>query len=174
MSAVENAKKQLVEVPVNIPTLDGKGVAETIMAKVEGIKDPKTGELFLDGNALEALDKIKARHMGLLTPEEIKQLRTRLDLTQLEMSNLLRIGEKTYTRWESGKERPSQALNLLLRALWDGRLDVAYLSSKGGGSFNWQDCLELSQIKKASETTPAGSVEFNFECAANEQLALAA
>ena len=79
--------------------------------------------------------------MGLLLPEEIKALRQRLNLTQIEMSDLLQIGEKTYTRWESGRSRPSQVLNLLLRALRDGRLDVAYLRSHRKVSFNWHLAL---------------------------------
>ena len=49
MSLLENAKREQVEVPVHIPTLDGKAIAETIMVKVAGIRDAKTGELFLDG-----------------------------------------------------------------------------------------------------------------------------
>ena len=174
MNLFENAKREQVEVPVYIPTLDGKAIAETIMVKVEGIRDAKTGELFLDGKALELLDKAKARRMGLLQPEEMKMLRKRLNLTQLEMSDLLQIGEKTYTRWESGRSRPSQVLNLLLRALWDGRLDVAYLRSHRTGSFNWQEALDLGDLTEAPEPPPFKSYEPYLECAANEQLALAA
>jgi DNA-binding transcriptional regulator YiaG len=198
MSLLENAKREQVEVPVHIPTSDGKAVAETIMVKVEGIRDAKTGELFLDGNALELLDKAKARYMGLLLPEEIKALRQRLNLTQREMSDLLQIGDKTYTRWESGRSRPSQVLNLLLRALRDGRLDVAYLRSQRTVSFNWHLVFEAAALPAAvslAATEPGGPVlesaargvptlrgpnaemephETCLDSAANEELALAA
>lgn len=63
-SVSARSTREQVEVPVHIPTLDGKAVAETIMVKVEGIRDAKTGELFLDGNALELLDKAKARYIA--------------------------------------------------------------------------------------------------------------
>ena len=194
MSLLENAKREQVEVPVHIPTLDGKAIAETIMVKVAGMRDAKTGELFLDGEALEQLDKAKARYMGLLLPEEIKALRQRLTLTQMEMSDLLQIGEKTYTRWESGRSRPSQVLNLLLRALRDGRLDVAYLRSHRKVSFNWQMALGVSGLTETVES-PVTEVDTPYvesaalrrpihreseveieskEPAANEELALAA
>lgn len=174
MSLLERAKRELVEVPVHIPTLDGAGIAETITVKVEGLRDPDTGELFLDGEALELLDKVKARHMGLLLPEEIKALRLRLNLSQREMSELLHIGEKTYTRWENGRERPSQSLNLLLRALRDGRLDAAYLRSISRVAFNWQIVLSLISSAESAEPSALESEEPFLECAANEELALAA
>jgi hypothetical protein len=41
----------------------------------------KDGEIYLDTEATAILDKVKARHMGLLTPEQIKALRKRLGLT---------------------------------------------------------------------------------------------
>lgn len=118
------------EEEVIIPTSDGKGIAEKIKVKVPAYRDPKTDEIYLDGEALRMLDDVKARHLGLLTTGEIKSLRQRLDCTQQQMSELLQIGEKTWTRWESGRERPSKSLNLLLRALFEGRIDVPWLQAQ--------------------------------------------
>ena len=83
------------------------------------------------------IDKTKARHMGLLLPEEIRALREHLRLSQSEMSELLQIGAKSYTRWESGRERPSRSSNLLLRSLWDGKIDVGYLRSLKDAHHDW-------------------------------------
>lgn len=126
-----------MEMPVHIPTPDGKSVAETIRVKVPAIKDTATGEVYLTGEALEIMDKAKARLMGVLLPAEIKALRERTGMTQREMSDLLGIGEKTYTRWESGRERPSQSLNRLLAALWEGRLSVGDLLASRQPEFSW-------------------------------------
>ncbi len=125
----ERLQRIEVEEPVHIPTLDGAGIAETIMVKVPALRDPKNGEIYLDSDATAILDKVKARHMGLLTPDQIKALRKRLDLTQPQISELLQIGEKTWTRWETGRERPSRSINVLLCALNDGKIDVRYLQS---------------------------------------------
>jgi DNA-binding transcriptional regulator YiaG len=76
---------------------------------------------------MEILDKVKARHTGLLTPSQIRALRQRLNLTQKEICKLLQTGMKTWTRWETGRERPFRSTNVLLCALNDGKIDVAYL-----------------------------------------------
>lgn len=107
--------------------MDGDGIVETIDVEVNAWKNPRTGDVFFDGEARKILEKAKARHMGLLTPDQIRELRGHLGLTQKEISELIQIGEKTWTRWETGRERPSRSLNVLLNALLDGRIDTSYL-----------------------------------------------
>ena len=130
-----------VKVPVVIPTLDGHGIAETVMVEVPGRIDPETGEEFLTGEALAEIDRVKARHMGLLQPEEIRALRAGLGLTQKAMSELLQIGAKSYTRWESGRERPLRSTNILLRALRDGKLGMNYLQAIQSAEYDWQPAV---------------------------------
>jgi DNA-binding transcriptional regulator YiaG len=128
----ERLKRVEVEEPVHIPKLDGSAIAETIKVKVPAWRDPKDGEIYLDTEATAILDKVKARHMGLLTPDQIKGLRKRLGLTQKQISQLLQIGQKTWTRWETGRERPFRSINVLLSALNDGKIDLAYLRMLAG------------------------------------------
>jgi DNA-binding transcriptional regulator YiaG len=115
------------EEEVMIPTYDGKGIADVIKVNVPAFRDPKTGEIYLAEKALQILDDIKARHMGLISREELRRLRARLRCTQKELCALLQIGEKTWTRWETGRERPSRSMNLLLRALNEGCISVPWL-----------------------------------------------
>lgn len=133
----ERLERIEVEEPIHIPTIDGSGIAETIHVKVPAWRDPKDGDVFFDTEATAILDKVKARHMGLLTPDQIKALRKRLGLTQPQISELLQIGEKTWTRWETGRERPSRSINVLLFALNDGKLDAAYLRSVARRRSDW-------------------------------------
>ena len=128
-SFTERLKRVEVEEQVHIPTLDGQGIANTITAKVPALRDPKDGEIYYDDEATALLDKVKARHMGLLSPDQIRCLRERLALTQREISGLLQIGEKTWTRWETGRERPLRCMNVMLCALNDRQIDIAYLRS---------------------------------------------
>jgi DNA-binding transcriptional regulator YiaG len=139
-----NWPKVLTKVPVHVPTIDGSAIAETIEVEVEAYKNPNDGEIYLTGEGLEKIDEVKSRHMGLLLSEEIKELREQLGITQKKMAELLQIGAKSYCRWESGRERPSRSLNLLLAALSDGRIDVAYLESRSKPSFDWQKQIERS------------------------------
>jgi DNA-binding transcriptional regulator YiaG len=120
---------------VQIPNLDGDGIAETVAVDVQCFTDPETGEDVLTSDSIELIDRTKARRMGLILPDELKSLRERLDLSQDEISDLLQIGAKTYTRWESGRARPSRSLNVMLCALRDGVITVEYLRAlrTGGG-----------------------------------------
>src|SRR5258708_36428928 len=107
-------KVYTVEEEVLIPNLEGGGIAERVKVKIPAVRDAHTGEARLTEEAFKILEATKARHLGLLLPDQLKALRTRLGLTQKEMSQLLQAGEKSYTRWESGRARPSRMVNLLL------------------------------------------------------------
>ncbi len=120
-----------INYPVQIPNANGS--AETIEVEIDAWKD-LDGEIIVQGEVSEKLEALKARLLGLLAPEEIKALRIRLDCTQKEISTLLQIGEKTWTRWETGRERPSRSMNVLLCSLRDGRVDVPYLEYLKTGS----------------------------------------
>ena len=118
---------------VMIPNLEGDGVAEIVPVQVQVFTDPETGAEVLTPESLDLIEKTKARYLGLLSPEALKQLRERFELTQEEISELLQIGAKTYTRWESGRARPSRSLNVLLRAIRDGVVTAEYLRAQREG-----------------------------------------
>jgi len=126
-------KMELIEtttnVKISIPSVDGKTVAEVKEITVPCLKDPAIGEEFLKREALDMIDQAKARYMGLMQPSEIKELRISLGVTQKEICELLQIGAKSYSRWESGKTRQSRSMNLLLRVIADGKIDKEYLES---------------------------------------------
>jgi putative zinc finger/helix-turn-helix YgiT family protein len=123
--------KKFTDVQVRIPNLEGDAVAETHTVRVPITIDPNTGEELLTEEAVQMIETAKARYMGLLLPEEIRALRQRLELTQKQMSELLQAGEKSYTRWESGKARPSRMVNVLLRLLYEGRVSVEAIRQVG-------------------------------------------
>jgi len=74
----------------------------------------------------------QARRIGLLLPAQLKELRERYDYTQKEMGELFQVGEKSWTRWESGRHRPSRSINLLIRALYEGQNLDHYLLKRAG------------------------------------------
>lgn len=140
----------VIDLPIAIPTPDGNGIAETLTYKTEALKDPETGEIYLNGETLEKIDQIKARHMGLLLPNQIKELRLKLKMTQDEISEILKLGDKTYSLWETGRGRPSQSMNLILYRLWEGRLSIADLIAEDS-TFEWPTasvCRQASLDKR--------------------------
>lgn len=123
----KNSQIELTDFEVAIPNAERTRIVETVIIRVPVERDEITGEEILTVEALDLIETAQARYMGLLLPEEIRELRKNLGLTQRQFGDLLQVGEKTATRWENGRGRPSRSLNVLLCALRDGQLPVGYL-----------------------------------------------
>jgi putative zinc finger/helix-turn-helix YgiT family protein len=74
--------------------------------------------------------EIYRENLGLLSADEIRSIRERLGLTQAELTRLLRLGGNTVSRWESGRNVQSAAMDLLLRMLRDLPGAEQYLRSR--------------------------------------------
>jgi putative zinc finger/helix-turn-helix YgiT family protein len=57
------------------------------------------------------------RKYGLLSPERIVEIRSKLELTQVELEELLCTGRKVVVRWESGKVIQNGGQDNMLRLL---------------------------------------------------------
>lgn len=55
---------------------------------------------------------------GLLTPDQIRQLRTDLSLRQKDLEEILGVGPKSVTRWEKGTVFQSAVADRFMRKLW--------------------------------------------------------
>lgn len=93
------------------------------------LRCPKCGEIVLRLDELRHLNQtaldIYRRKYGLLSSDEIRSLRERLGLTQVELGRLLRLGSNTISRWEAGRNVQTAAMDMLLRLIRDlpGSLD---------------------------------------------------
>lgn len=92
---------------------------------------PKCREVMLDVHEAwmlsdRAISEYRARH-GLMSGLEIRMLRRRLGLTQAALARLLRLGGSTISRWESGRNVQSAALDILLRLIRDLPEALPYL-----------------------------------------------
>lgn len=63
----------------------------------------------------QSLEAERYSRLGLLTPDEIKEIRKRLGLNQVEMAQLLGVGDKSYTRWETGASIQNKSNDNLIR-----------------------------------------------------------
>ena len=66
----------------------------------------------------------------LLSGSEIRALRVRLHLTQSQLSDLLRLGANTVSRWEAGRNVQSASMDVLLRLLRDLPQTLQYLRKR--------------------------------------------
>ena len=65
----------------------------------------------------KALKELKIEAEHLLPPAEIRSIRKRLKLTQVQAGNILGGGKKAFQKYESGEILPSRAISNLLRVL---------------------------------------------------------
>ena len=117
---------------VTIPTPDGTAVADRIKIDVPMKWDEDIHDWTLTPEAESLIETTKARHMGLLLPEQLRALRVRLGLTQKAIGDLFQLGAKSWTRWESGAQRPSRSINLLLRSVYNGWITPQQLQNLVG------------------------------------------
>ena len=127
-----SVKTKIEEFEVLIPNLAGTDIAQRVKVPVTLEWDEEVKQWLLTPEAHEAIEATKARLIGLLLPAQFKELRLRYDYSQKEMGELFQVGEKSWTRWESGKQRPSRSINLLIRALYEGQISVNYLLKRAG------------------------------------------
>jgi DNA-binding transcriptional regulator YiaG len=119
-------KTKLTDFTLQIPDAEGK-IVRRVKVKVPVEWDEAIGEWMMTPEALRMVEDAKAREMGLIMPDEMKALRKSFGLTQAQMGALFQVGGKSWTRWESGKYRPSRVISLLIRAVADGHLPADYL-----------------------------------------------
>ena len=83
----------------------------------------------IDEEADQQISAAFRREARLLAPEEIRQGRDRLGLTQKQFANLLGVGEATVSRWETGAQIQQRAMDRFLRVCFGSPAAVALLAS---------------------------------------------
>jgi len=92
--------------------------ATTHRVEVPALTVPRCGNcqaLSIDDEADQQISAACRRVAGLLTPEESRQGREKLGLTQKQFANLLGVGEATVSRWETGAQIQQRAMDRFLR-----------------------------------------------------------
>lgn len=121
-------KRSTLRLPVN-----GEEIAVPSAAH---LRCPKCDEVvlrFQDSKRLgeDAIALYRKKHR-LLSADEIRAIRDRFDLTQAELARLLRLGANTTSRWESGRNVQTAAMDVLLRLIRDLPGSIEYLRDQAG------------------------------------------
>ena len=118
---MKNVKEKIEQIPFY--AADGS-VVRTIPVKVALVKDDITGEYVYTPESLDRIDRAIADAAGMLLPAEMKALRERLGLSQRAISRLLKLGDVTWTRWETGVSIPDPANRQRIKMLVNGGLTI--------------------------------------------------
>jgi len=104
---------------------------EVSMPSASHLKCPKCGEIVLRFQEAKRLHEdageIYRRKHGLLSADEIRAIRDHFNLTQADLARLLRLGANTVSRWESGRNVQTAAMDMLLRLIRDLPGSIDYL-----------------------------------------------
>lgn len=101
--------------PVTIRILD----LEVIVCTNSACKPEHPSDTIIeDDAAIERITTETYRQLGLLTPDEIRAARERLDLTQQDVQRMLGLGGNTLSRWETGHVYQSRSLDRFLRVVF--------------------------------------------------------
>jgi putative zinc finger/helix-turn-helix YgiT family protein len=99
---------------------DRRGVEQSLVVpNVRRLHCEACNEEILDDTATRQVESARRAAVGLLSAAEIRDLRLRFGKTQVQMSRLLGVGEKTYCRWESGSFIQSVAFDNYMRLIRD-------------------------------------------------------
>jgi putative zinc finger/helix-turn-helix YgiT family protein len=77
------------------------------------------GGIVLDTDANQQISQAFRKQAHLLAPEEIRQKRKELNLTQEQLAALLGVAEATLSRWETGAQIQQRSLDKLLRLFFE-------------------------------------------------------
>ncbi len=104
---------------------------EITVPSVVHLKCPTCGEIvlrFREAKRLhyDAIEVYRAKH-GLLSGDGIRAIRERFKLNQAGLARLLRLGANTVSRWESGRNVQTAAMDVLLRLIRDLPGSIDYL-----------------------------------------------
>jgi putative zinc finger/helix-turn-helix YgiT family protein len=97
-------------------TVDHDG--RTYRVIIPALTVPQCGNceaISIDDEADQQISAAFRREAGLLAPDQIRQGREKLALTQKQFANLLGVGEATISRWETGAQIQQRALDRFLR-----------------------------------------------------------
>lgn len=119
---------------------------EITIEGIERYQCDRCGDTVMTTEAAErhaaAMVREYARTNGMLSPEEIRELRKSLGLTQQQFESMLGVSSPTVSRWETGVMLQSKTADKLMRIVRDsedGRrllMDIEGLLNNGPASTN--------------------------------------
>jgi putative zinc finger/helix-turn-helix YgiT family protein len=95
-------------------SLEGKAV---IVPKVEMERCDSCGESFLTPSGSRQVDAWLDEQSETITTEELQKFLDQYQLTQKQAAEILRIGEKNFSRWLNGRQRVSASMSNYIRTL---------------------------------------------------------
>ncbi len=118
--------------------------AVELSASVPVRKCDECGFCFLDSEADDICHEIVCKHLGFMTPKQIKDLRELHKLSQSQFAILTGLGEATLSRWERGINIQNEAYDNYLYLL-GFKKNIEIIQERKSGKASRQLSLEKIQ-----------------------------
>lgn len=86
-----------------------RDIFSELMTGMQELKDHQEGKITLKSH------KVTKRAPMTIAPQELRDVREKLNLSQAVFAHYLHSGETTYQNWEQGRARPNAQAVLLIR-----------------------------------------------------------
>ncbi|KAA5931680.1 helix-turn-helix domain-containing protein [Pantoea sp. Bo_2] len=86
-----------------------RDIFSELMTGMQELKDHQEGKITLKSH------KVTKRAPMTIAPQELRDVREKLNLSQAVFAHYLHTGETTYQNWEQGRARPNAQAVLLIR-----------------------------------------------------------
>ncbi len=141
---------------------------KSIVENITCFDCPVCGESYTNRKESRAIEKFltdeRRREDGLLVSNEIKSIRKKLAVTQVQFARAFRVGEKNFARYENGQTTQGAAMDCLLRVLREHPEAFKLFHD------NWSDVGEQKvyqfkfyyKRKKAIEKRSKTNVDYNL------------
>ena len=86
-----------------------RDIFSELMTGMQELKDHQEGKITLKSH------KVTKRAPVTIAPQELRDVREKLNLSQAVFAHYLHTGETTYQNWEQGRARPNAQAVLLIR-----------------------------------------------------------
>jgi putative zinc finger/helix-turn-helix YgiT family protein len=92
-------------------------LGEVVIPDVPILRCDQCGDVVIGQEGNARIDAWLDAALGTISPEEIRALLTKYNLTQRRASQITGLGEKNICRWLTGRSRPSESVSNFLRLL---------------------------------------------------------
>jgi len=86
------------------------------------------GSVFVTAETAKVRHEYVCRKLGLITPDEIREIRDRHGLKKAEFARITKFGESSISRWESGRLLPNASNSRYLKLLQHNPQMVVWLT----------------------------------------------
>lgn len=86
-----------------------RDIFSELMTGMQELKDHQEGKITLKSY------KVTRRETATIAPQELRDVREKLNLSQAVFAHYLHTGETTYQNWEQGRAKPNAQAVLLIR-----------------------------------------------------------